>query len=96
MVLALFLAPPMYQAPFTIHWPGFTREALMAGGHSPLHLVIGLAIGVAGFYVGLSIASWFFSNLDALVEELMLAYAQLWVLAALLLPVWVVWLIVKK
>ena len=56
----------------------------------------GAIIGVLGIAVIIYIIWNVITNFESIMQEIIIAYAQLWVIAIILLPVWVIWLIAKK
>ena len=63
---------------------------------SPWQVVLGILVGAVIVFMILTLIWDAIFNWDDLVNRFVLAYIELWGLAVLLLPVWVIWMILKS
>ena len=58
--------------------------------------VLGLLGGVFAGIVFIALIWAIVTNLNGFRDQITQLYVELWILAVILLPVWVIWLVVKK
>ena len=63
---------------------------------NPWQVVLGILVGAVIVFTILTLIWDAIFNWDDLVNRFVLAYIELWALAVLLLPVWVIWMILKS